>query len=91
VTLGRIRFSKGTPIIKKSNPSIFIKGGTTKEGKKTKVLTLNKYMAVGPSGARCREWPCWLVAGSKLLLCSVMLCEKREVRPRIPRKKPEAN
>jgi hypothetical protein len=24
---------KGTPIIKKSNPSLFIKGGTTKEGK----------------------------------------------------------
>jgi hypothetical protein len=29
-----------------------------------------KYMAMGPSGARCQEWPCWLVAGSKLLLCS---------------------
>jgi hypothetical protein len=26
-----------------------------KEGKKTKVLTLNKYMAMGPSGARCQE------------------------------------
>jgi hypothetical protein len=37
---------------------------------KTKVLTLNKYMAMGPRGARCQEWPCWLVAGSKLLLCS---------------------
>jgi hypothetical protein len=33
-------------------------------------LTLNKYMAMGPSGVRCQEWPCWLVAGSKLLLCS---------------------
>jgi hypothetical protein len=25
-------------------------------------------MAMGPSGARSQEWPCWLVAGSKLLL-----------------------
>jgi hypothetical protein len=58
---------------KKPNPSLFIKGETTKEGKKTKVLTLNKYMAMGPSGARCKEWPCWLVAGSKLLLCSALL------------------
>jgi hypothetical protein len=41
---------KGTPIIKKPNPSLFIKGGTTKE-RKTKVLILNKYMAMGPSGA----------------------------------------
>jgi hypothetical protein len=53
VTSGGIRCSKGTPIIKKSNPSHFIKGGTTKEEKKkkTNVLTLNKYMAMGPSGA----------------------------------------
>jgi hypothetical protein len=31
----------------KSNPSLFIKGGTAKEGKKKtpEVLTLNKYMA----------------------------------------------
>jgi hypothetical protein len=42
--------------------------------RKTKVLTLNKYMAMGPSGARCQEWPCWLVASSKLLLCSALLC-----------------
>jgi hypothetical protein len=33
VTSGGIRCSKETPIIKKSNPSLFIKGGTTKEGK----------------------------------------------------------
>jgi hypothetical protein len=31
VTSGGIRCSKGTPIIKKPNPSLFIKGGTTKE------------------------------------------------------------
>jgi hypothetical protein len=54
VTSGGIRCSKGTPIIKKSNPSLFIRGGTTKK-EKTKVLTLNKYMAMGPSGAICQE------------------------------------
>jgi hypothetical protein len=37
VTSGAIRCSKGTPIIKKPNPSLFIKGGTTKR-KKTKSL-----------------------------------------------------
>jgi hypothetical protein len=43
--------------------------------RKTKVLTLNKYMAMGRSGIRCQEWPCWLVAGSKILLCcSALLC-----------------
>jgi hypothetical protein len=34
VTSGGIRCSKGTPIIRKPNPSLFIKGGTTKEEKK---------------------------------------------------------
>jgi hypothetical protein len=34
VTSGGIRCSKGTPIIKKPNPSLFVKGGTTK-GKKS--------------------------------------------------------
>jgi hypothetical protein len=56
VTSGGIRCSKGIPIIKKPNPSLFIKGGTTKEeNKKQEVLTLNKYMVMGPSGARCQE------------------------------------
>jgi hypothetical protein len=50
VTAGGIRCIKGTPIINKPNPFLFIKGGTTK-GEKSKVLTLNKYMAMGPSGA----------------------------------------
>jgi hypothetical protein len=27
-------------------------------------------MAMGPSGSPCHKWPCWLVAGSKLLICS---------------------
>jgi hypothetical protein len=36
--------------------------------KKTKVLTLSKYTAMGPRGARCQVWACRLVAGSKLLL-----------------------
>jgi hypothetical protein len=49
----RVRCSKGTPIIKKPNPSLSIKGGTRK--KKRKVLALNKYMAMGPSGAGCQE------------------------------------
>jgi hypothetical protein len=40
---------------KKAQPIPFIKGGTKKEEKKTKVLTLNKYMAMGPSVARCQE------------------------------------
>jgi hypothetical protein len=71
-----IRCSNGTPIINKPNPSLFIKGGTTK-GKKTNILTLNKYMAMDPSGVRCQEWPCWLVASSKLLLCSALLCSAR--------------
>jgi hypothetical protein len=34
VTSGGIRCSKETPIIKKPNPSLFIKGGTTKEEEK---------------------------------------------------------
>jgi hypothetical protein len=51
----------------------FVKGGTMKEGKEKQVLILNKYMAMGPSGARWQEWSCWLVAGSKLLLCSALL------------------
>jgi hypothetical protein len=53
----RRRCSKETPIIKKSIPFLFIKEGTTKEEeeKKPKVLTLNKYMVMGPSGARCQE------------------------------------
>jgi hypothetical protein len=38
VTSGGIRCSKGTPIIKKAQPLPFMKGGTTKEGKKNKSL-----------------------------------------------------
>jgi hypothetical protein len=55
LTSGGKGCSKGTPIIKKFNPSLFIKGGATKEEKKkTKVLTLDKYMAMGSSAARCQ-------------------------------------
>jgi hypothetical protein len=36
VTSGGIRRSKGTPIIKKPNPSLFIKAGTRKEEKEQK-------------------------------------------------------
>jgi hypothetical protein len=56
VTSGGIRCSKGTPIIKKSpTPPFLSKEEQRKKEKKTKVLTLNKYMAMGPSGARCQE------------------------------------
>jgi hypothetical protein len=69
----------------------FIKGGTTKEGGGggNKSLDIEQiYMAMGPSGARSQEWPCWLVAGSKLLLCSALLrlveshelCDKKHER-----------
>jgi hypothetical protein len=48
-------FYKGTPIInKKPNPSLLSREEQRKK-EKTKVLTLNKYMAMDPSGARCQE------------------------------------
>jgi hypothetical protein len=34
VTLGGLGCSKGTPIMKNPNPSLYIKGGTTKEEEK---------------------------------------------------------
>jgi hypothetical protein len=40
VTSGGIRCSKGTPIIKKSSLSLFIKGGTIKEEEKNKSLDI---------------------------------------------------
>jgi hypothetical protein len=40
---------------KKPNPSLLSKEEQRKRKKKTKVLTMNKYMAMGPSGARCQE------------------------------------
>jgi hypothetical protein len=52
--LGWNRCSKGTPITKKLNPSLLSKEEQRKK-KKTKVLTQNKYMAMGLSGARCQE------------------------------------
>jgi hypothetical protein len=56
VTSGGIRCSKGTPIIKKVEPLPFYqRRNNERKEKKTKVLTLNKYMAMGPSGARCQE------------------------------------
>jgi hypothetical protein len=54
-------------------PPFYQSRNNERRKKKTKVLTQNKYMAMGPSRARCQEWPCWLVAGSKLLLCSALL------------------
>jgi hypothetical protein len=56
VTSGGKRCSMGTPIIKKSpTPPFLLEEEQRKKEKKTKVLTLNKYMAMGPSGARCQE------------------------------------
>jgi hypothetical protein len=43
IAIATVWCSKGTPITKKAQPLPFIKGGTTKEEKKTKVLTQNKY------------------------------------------------
>jgi hypothetical protein len=56
VTSGGIRCSKGTPFMKKKpNPSLLSKEEQRKKEKKNKILTLNKYMAMGPGGARCQE------------------------------------
>jgi hypothetical protein len=66
--------SKETPIIKKVQPlSLYQRRNNGERKEKTNVLTLNKYMPIGPNGARCQEWPCWLVASSKLLLCSALI------------------
>jgi hypothetical protein len=46
VTSGGIRCSKGTPIIKKSNPSLFIKGVTAKE-EKSKSLDIEQIYGHG--------------------------------------------
>jgi hypothetical protein len=68
------RCSKRTPITKRSPTPPFLSIRRNNERrKKNKFLILNKYMAMDPSGARCQEWPCWLVACSKLLHCSALL------------------
>jgi hypothetical protein len=54
--------------ITKTNPSFIDKEDQRKGEKKTKVLTLNKYMTMGSSAARFQESACRLFAGSKLLL-----------------------
>jgi hypothetical protein len=40
---------------KSPTPPFLSKEEQRKKEKKTKVLILNKYMAMGPSGARCQE------------------------------------
>jgi hypothetical protein len=55
VTSGGIRCSKGTPIIKTSPTPPFLSKEEQRKKEKTKVLTLNKYMAMGASRARCQE------------------------------------
>jgi hypothetical protein len=56
------------------------------ERTKTKVLILNKYMAMGPSGARCQVWACRLVADSKLLLL-LLQCMCSQQMPQTSSKK----
>jgi hypothetical protein len=41
------------------------------------------YMAMGPSGAQCQEWPCRLIVGSKLLLCCAALLCSAGSSPRV--------
>jgi hypothetical protein len=47
--------SKGTQIIKKNPIPPFLSKEEQRKKEKTKDLTLNKYMAMGPSEARCQE------------------------------------
>jgi hypothetical protein len=64
---GSFLCSRWTPIyIKRPTPPLT--KGRNNEEKNAKFLTLNRSMAMGPSGARCQEWPCRLTASSKLLL-----------------------
>jgi hypothetical protein len=63
-----VRCRESTDLISTvEQPLPFIRGGTKKEGKKI-VLTLNKYMAMGPSGC---DRAGWLLAVS---YCSALLC-----------------
>jgi hypothetical protein len=55
VTSGGIRCSKGTNYRKSPTPPFLLKEEQLKKKKKAKVLTLNKYMAMVPSGARFQE------------------------------------
>jgi hypothetical protein len=55
-------------ILNHENPNVRAIGQGDARHRKHKVLTLDKYLAMGPSGARCQVWACRLVAGSKLLL-----------------------
>jgi hypothetical protein len=54
VTSGGIRSSKETPIIKKTKPSLLSKEEQRKK-EKTKVLTLNRNMTIGPSGVDAKS------------------------------------
>jgi hypothetical protein len=55
VTSGGIRCSKGTQIIRKPNPSLFIKGGTMKEGKKQKSWYWTNIWPWVPAGLDARS------------------------------------
>jgi hypothetical protein len=71
VTSGGIGVVRKHQLQKKAQPLPFIKGGTTKEKKKTKVLTQNKWPWV-PAGLDAKtDRAGWLPAVS---YCSALLC-----------------
>jgi hypothetical protein len=72
VTSDGIRCSKGTPIIKKPNPSLFIKGGTTKEKNKSLDAEQMHIWPWVPAGLDARsDHAGWLPA---VIYCSALLC-----------------
>jgi hypothetical protein len=72
VTSGGIRCSKGTPITKNLNPSLFIKGGTTKEKKSWHWTNIWPWVLAQLDAKSDRAG--WLPAVS---YCSALLCIDR--------------
>jgi hypothetical protein len=67
VTSGGLGCGRWTPnYIKIPAPPLTKRRNNEEEN--SKVLTLKRSMAMGPSGARCQEWQCRLIAGSKFML-----------------------
>jgi hypothetical protein len=72
VTSGGIRVVRKHQLQKKTNPSLLSKEEQRKKKNKTKVLTQNKYMAMGPAGLDAKsDRAGWLPAVS---YCSALLC-----------------
>jgi hypothetical protein len=55
-------------------------GGSIKE-KKVVILEVNKYMVMGPHGARYHEWRCWLVAALLSLYTERFLLQTNTMSP----------